>query len=55
MMDSAEKASDDRLKVAMGGNIQDESQMDQFGKPIDKDLADEEIRRSMLSVNPRLR
>jgi len=55
MMDSAEKASDDRLKVAMGGNIQDESQMDQFGKPVDKDLADEEIRRSMLSVNPRLR
>ena len=55
MMDSAEKASDDRLKVAMGGNIQDESQMDQFGKPVDEDLADEEIRRSMLSVNPRLR
>ena len=55
MMDSAEEASDNRLKVAMGGNIQDESQMDQFGKPIDKDLADEEIRRSMLSVNPRLR
>ena len=55
MMDSAEEASNNRLKVAMGGNIQDESQMDQFGKPIDKDLADEEIRRSMLSVNPRLR
>jgi len=55
MMDSAEEASDNRLKVAMGGNIQDESQMDQFGKPVDEDLADEEIRRSMLSVNPRLR
>ena len=54
MMDSAEEASDNRLKVAMGGNIQDESQMDQFGKPVDEDLADEEIRRSMLSVNPRL-
>jgi len=55
MMDSAEEVSDDRQQVAMGGNIEDESQVDQFGKPLDEDLADEEIRRSMLSVNPRLR
>ena len=55
MMDSAEEVSDDRKQVAMGGSIQDESKVDQFGKSIDEDLADEEIRRSMLSVNPRLR
>ena len=54
MMDSAEEVSDDRKQVAMGGSIQDESKVDQFGKSIDEDLADEEIRRSMLSVNPRL-
>ena len=54
MMDGAEESSDYREQVAMGGEIQDKSQVDQFGKPIDKDLAEEEIRRSMLSVNPRL-
>jgi hypothetical protein len=54
MMDSAEEVSDDRKQVAMGGSIQDESKVDQFGKSIDEDLVDEEIRRSMLSVNPRL-
>jgi len=54
MMDSAEEVSDNRKQVAMGGSIQDESKVDQFGKSIDEDLADEEIRRSMLSVNPRL-
>jgi hypothetical protein len=54
MMDGAEESSDYREQVAMGGEMQDKSQVDQFGKPIDKDLAEEEIRRSMLSVNPRL-
>ena len=54
MMDSAEEASEDRQQVAIGGEVQDESQLDQFGKVVDEDLADEEIRRSMLSVNPRL-
>jgi len=54
MMDSAEEVSDNRKQVAMGGSIQDESKVDQFGKSIDEDLVDEEIRRSMLSVNPRL-
>ena len=54
MMDGAEESSDYREQVAMGGEMQDKSQVDQFGKSIDKDLAEEEIRRSMLSVNPRL-
>ena len=53
MMKDAEEASDNRQRVAMGGEI--EKKVDRFGKPIDKDLTAEEIKRSMLSVNPRLR
>ena len=52
MMEDAEEASDNRQRVAMGGEL--EKKVDKFGKPIDQDLADEEIKRSMLSVNPRL-
>jgi len=52
MMKDAEEASDNRQRVAMGGEI--EKKVDRFGKPIDKDLTAEEIKRSMLSVNPRL-
>ncbi len=52
MMKDAEEASDNRQRVAMGGEL--EKKVDEFGKPIDQDLADEEIKRSMLSVNPRL-
>tara|TARA_R100000234_G_scaffold117477_1_gene96008 strand:+ start:121 stop:1050 length:930 start_codon:yes stop_codon:yes gene_type:complete len=52
MMEDAEEASDNRQKVAMGGEL--EKKVDEFGKPMDQDLADEEIKRSMLSVNPRL-
>ena len=53
MMKDAEEASDNRQRVAMGGEI--EKKVDRFGKPIDEDLTAEEIKRSMLSVNPRLR
>ena len=52
MMKDAEEASDNRQRVAMGGEI--EKKVNRFGKPIDKDLTAEEIKRSMLSVNPRL-
>jgi len=52
MMKDAEEASDNRQRVAMGGEI--EKKVDRFGKPIDEDLTAEEIKRSMLSVNPRL-
>ena len=52
MMEDAEEASDNRQRVAMGGEL--EKKVDKFGKPMDQDLADEEIKRSMLSVNPRL-
>jgi len=53
MMKDAEEASDNRQRVAMGGEI--EKKVDRFGKPVDEDLTAEEIKRSMLSVNPRLR
>ena len=53
MMKDAEEASDNRQRVAMGGEI--EKKVDRFGKPMDEDLTAEEIKRSMLSVNPRLR
>ena len=52
MMKDAEEASDNRQRVAMGGKL--EKKVDEFGKPIDEDLTEEEIKRSMLSVNPRL-
>ena len=52
MMKDAEEASDNRQRVAIGGEL--EKKVDEFGKPMDQDLADEEIKRSMLSVNPRL-
>jgi hypothetical protein len=52
MMEDAEEASDNRQRVAMGGEI--EKQVDEVGKPVEEEIADEEIKRSMLSVNPRL-
>ena len=55
MMDGAEIASDNRQQVAMGGEIdEDTSKVDQYGKPVDEDITEAEIRKSMLSVNPRL-
>ena len=52
MMKDAEEASDNRQRVAMGGEL--EKQVDEVGKPVEEEIADEEIKRSMLSVNPRL-
>ena len=53
MMDGAEIASDNRQQLAMGGEV-DEEQVDQFGKPLDEDITEDEIRKDMMSVNPRL-
>ena len=53
MMDGAEIASDNRQQLAMGGEI-DKEQVDQFGKPLDEDITEDEIRKDMMSVNPRL-
>jgi len=36
-----------------GGEVE-EKQVDQFGKPVDEDIAKDEIRKGMLSVNPRM-
>ena len=54
MMDSAEEASEDRQKEAKGGEIEKDKK-DRFGKRIDKDIAKDEIKKSMLSINPRLK
>jgi len=53
MMDGAEIASDNRQQLAMGGEI-DKEQVDQFGKPLDEDITEDEIKKDMMSVNPRL-
>ena len=57
MMMEAETASKDRQELNMGGQpvIEEEMKVDQFGKPMDSNVADDEIRKGMLSANPRLR
>ena len=54
MMEDAETASDNRQQVAEGGKIEDKPKVDRFGKAVDKDIAEDEIKKGMLSVNPRL-
>ena len=57
MMEDAEAEADAaRQEVATGGEIEDDTtKVDQYGKPIDEDIAEDEIRKGMMSVNPRLR
>jgi len=55
MMEDAEmQAEAGRQEVAKGGKIEDAPKVNQFGKPIDEDIAEDEIRKGMMSVNPRL-
>jgi hypothetical protein len=55
MMEDAEAEADVvRQEVAEGGEIEDEPEVDSFGKPVDEDIAEDEIKKGMLSVNPRL-
>jgi len=56
MMEDAEaEAESGRQEVATGGEIyEDTSRVDQYGKPVDKDITEAAINKSMLSVNPRL-
>ena len=55
MMDDAEAEADVmRQQNAEGGKIEEEPQVDRFGKPVDEDIAEDEIRKGMMSVNPRL-
>ena len=57
MMKEAEAAAEDRQELNVGGQpiTEEEMKVDQFGKPMDSNVADDEIRKGMLSANPRLR
>ena len=53
MMKDAE-ADADRQGMQVGGMMEEEQQeVDQFGKPIDADIARDELKKNMMSVNPR--
>jgi len=54
MMEDAEAEADaTRQQSAEGGEIE-ETKVDRFGKPVDKDIAEDEIKKGMMSVNPRM-
>ena len=57
MMKDAEASADGRQQAALGGmlDMQEENKKDQDGTLIDSDIADDEIRKGMLSTNPRLK
>ena len=55
MMEDAESEADaTRQQSAEGGEVEDETKVDRFGKPVDEDIAEDEIRKGMMSVNPRM-
>ena len=54
MMKDAE-ADADRQGMQEGGMMMEEEEVDQFGKPIDSDIARDELKKNMMSVNPRYR
>jgi len=54
MMEDAEKEADAMRQDMQEGGEVEEQQVDQFGKPVDQDIAKDEIRKGMLSVNPRM-
>jgi len=55
MMEDAEAEADaGRQEAAMGGEMEKEK-VDQYGKPLDEDITESEIKKDMMSVNPRLR
>ena len=57
MMKEAEAAVDERQQLAVGGApvMEEKIEEDLFGKPLESDIADDEIRKGMLSTNPRLK
>jgi hypothetical protein len=56
MMKDAEMKADERQGMRMGGTMLDkDSQVDQYGRPLDSEIAEEELKKSMLSVNPRFK
>jgi len=56
MMEDAEAEADASMRQEMqvGGEVEEEPKVDRFGKPIDEDIAEDEIRKGMMSVNPRM-
>jgi hypothetical protein len=52
MMKDAE-ADADRQGMQEGGMMMEEKEVDQFGRPIDSDIARDELKKNMMSVNPR--
>lgn len=55
MMDDAEAEADAmRQDMQEGGAVEEEPKVDRFGKPIDEDIAEDEIKKGMMSVNPRM-
>ena len=54
MMKDAE-ADADRQGMQEGGMMKEEQEVDQFGRPIDSDIARDELKKNMMSVNPRYR
>jgi len=57
MMKDAEANADERQQLNIGGQptMEEEMKVDQYGKPVDPAVVDDEIRKGMLSANPRLR
>ena len=57
MMKDAEAGADGRQELNLGGKPtgEEETDVDQYGKPIDSNIVDDEIRKGMLSTNPRLK
>ena len=55
MMDDAEAEADAmRQDMQEGGAVEEKPKIDRFGKPIDEDIAEDEIKKGMMSVNPRM-
>jgi len=57
IMREAEAGADGRQELNLGGKptVEEETDVDQYGKPIDSNIVDDEIRKGMLSTNPRLK
>jgi|21_taG_2_1085346.scaffolds.fasta_scaffold53228_2 hypothetical protein len=56
MMKDAEAKADERQGMRIGGIMSTEnSEVDQYGRPLDAEIAEEEVKKSMLSVNPRFK
>jgi hypothetical protein len=56
MMKDAEAKVDERQNLNIGGMLVDQRRdVDPLGQPVEEDIVDNEIRKGMLSSNPRLR